>query len=225
MLVSAHNARVAEILQDTTSVTWTSAQLIEWLNDAIRALVLVRPDASAITSAMQLAAGTKQVLAAGELRLIRVVRNMGSNGTTPGRVIRLGDMMALDAFNPDWHTETAAVVVKEYMFDEARPDEFWVTPPVHATTAVWVEAVRSVLPTAVTAAGDTIPVDDIYSPALIEWCCYRAFSRDSENTPNWQRAARHYASFFNLLQVKMKSDVAINPRVRELAAGQKSGQK
>ncbi len=221
MLNSAVLNRVSEILQDTGAMTWTSSQLLEWLNDAIRALVLVRPDASAITSAMQLAAGTKQVLAAGELRLIRVVRNMGASGTTPGRAIRLGDMMALDAFNPDWHTETAAVVVKEYMFDEARPDEFWVTPPVHATTAVYVEAVRSVLPTAVAAAGDTIPVDDIYSPALIEWCCYRAFSRDSENTPNWQRAARHYASFFNLLQIKMTADMQINPRVRESMATQK----
>lgn len=220
MLVSAHNTRVSEILQDTANVTWTAAQLIEWLNDAIRSLVLVRPDASAITSAMQLAGGTKQVLAAGELRLIRVVRNMGANGTTPGRAIRLGDMMALDAFYPDWHTEAAAVVVKEYMFDEARPDEFWVTPPVHATTAVWVEVVRSVLPTAVTAAGDTIPVDDIYSPALIEWCCYRAFSRDSENTPNWQRAARHFAAFFNLLQIKMQSDMAINPKVRAMVEKQ-----
>lgn len=217
MLVSAHNARVAEILQDTTNVTWTAAQLIEWLNDAIRSLILVRPDASAITSAIQLVAGTKQVLAAGELRLIRVVRNMGANGTTAGRAIRLGDMMSLDAFNPDWHTETAAVVVKEYMFDEARPDEFWVTPPVHATTPVYVEAVRSVLPAAMTSAANTVPVDDIYGPALIEWCCYRAFSRDSENTPNWQRAARHFAAFFNLLQIKQVADMAINPKVRAMA--------
>lgn len=214
MLASGVLNRVSEITQDTANATWTAAQLIEWLNDAIRTLVLVRPDASAITSSMQLASGTRQTLAAGELRVIRVTRNMGVAGTTPGRAIRLGSIPDIDAFNPDWHTATTDVVVREYMFDESRPDEFWVTPPVPASPAVFVEAVRAVLPTAMAAAGETLPVDDIYAPALIEWCCYRAFSRDSERTPNWQRAGRHFAAFFNLLQVKMKADMAIDPRVR-----------
>lgn len=209
--------RVSEILQDTASVTYTAPQLIEWLNDAIRALVLVRPDSTSITSSILLIAGTQQTLAAGELRLIRVIRNMGANGSTVGRAIKLGSINDLDAFNPDWHTAAAAIVVKEYMHDEARPDEFWVSPPVHATTPVHVQAIRSVLPTAMSAATEVIPVDDIYSPALIEWCCYRAFSRDSESTPNWQRAARHFAAFFNLLQIKMQADMAINPRVRAAA--------
>jgi hypothetical protein len=221
MLGSAVLNRVSEILQDASNVTWTAPQMIEWLNDAIRALVLVRPDASSTTASMQLVPGTKQVLSADvDLRLIRVVRNMGANGTTPGRAIRLGDMGVLDSFAPDWHTEASAVVVKEYMFDEARPDEFWVTPPVHGTTQVHVEVVKSVLPSAMTASTETVPVDDIYGPALIEWCCYRAFSRDSEHTPNWQRGARHFAAFFNLLQIKMKSDMAINPKVRAMVEKQ-----
>lgn len=214
MLGSSILDRVSEILQDSGTVAWTVPQLIEWLNDANRALVLVRPDASSITSAILLAAGTKQTLGAGE-RMIRVGRNMGSNGTTAGRAIRLGDLAAMDAFNPDWHTATADTVVREYMLDEARPDEFWVSPPVSSVTPVYVEASRVVLPTLMALAGDTLPVDDIYAPALIEWCCYRAFSRDSERTPNWQRAARHYSSFFNLLNVKMKSDMQIDPKVRE----------
>ena len=217
MLASAVLNRVSEILQDTGNVTLTVPQLLEWLNDAIRALVLVRPDASSTTATMQLAPGTKQTLAAGELRLIRVIMNMGTDGTTPGKAVLLGDMNALDAFNPDWHTATVNTVVREYMFDETRPDEFWVSPPVHATTAVHVQVVKSVLPAVIAAVGDVLTVDDIYGPPLIEWCCYRAFSRDSEKTPNWQRGARHFAAFFNLLQIKMQSDMAINPKVRAMA--------
>lgn len=218
MLVSAFNARVSEILQDTNATTWTIMQLIEWLNDAARTLVLVRPDASNVIASILLAAGTRQALTgAADMRLISVDRNMGAGGTTAGRAINLADKKAKDTLTPDWHTATASAVVREYMFDEATPKVFWVSPPVPATPAVYVEATKSVLPTVVDSGDDTVPVDDIYTPPLIEWCCYRAFSRDSENTPNWQRAARHFAAFFNLLQVKMQADMAINPKVRAMA--------
>ena len=220
MLGSAILNRVSEILQDASNVTWTAPQMIEWLNDAIRALVLVRPDASSTTTSMQLSAGTKQGLASGDLRLIRVARNMGSNGTTPGKAVRLGSIGDIDSFNPDWHTDTPAIAIREYMYDDARPNEFWVYPPVHGTTQVHVEIVKSVLPSSMTDSSETVPVADIYAPALIEWCCYRAFSRDSEHTPNWQRGARHFAAFFNLLQIKMKSDMAINPKVRAMVEKQ-----
>ena len=219
MQVSGITTPAAEVLQDAGNVSWTIAQLIAWVNDAIRALALVKPDSTAVTATQQLTAGqTKQVLSmASDLRLIRLVRNMGANGTTIGRAIRLGDMNALDSFDLNWHTATPDAVVREYMFNAERPDEFWVSPPVHATTAVYVELIKSVLPAAVVAITDTLPVKDIYGPPLIEWVCYRAFSRDSERTPNWARAARHFQAFFNMLQVKQVTDMAINPKVRELA--------
>ncbi len=216
MLVSDVTGRIAEVLQDTTNITWTPAQLIAWLNDALRALTLVRPDSTAVTTAFQLAAGsTKQSLvAATDLRFISAVRNLGADGNTVGRAIRQGDMKAMNAFNPDWHTETGLSYVKEFMFDDVRPDEFWVYPK--PLTAFYVEIIKQISAVEVTDVGDTLPVKEIYGPALIEWCCYRAFSRDSEETPNWQRAARHFLAFFNLLQVKMQADMAVNPKVREL---------
>lgn len=216
MLASDVLDRVSETLQDKGRVTYEESDLIGWLNDANRALVLVRPDASSTTTSMQLAAGTRQTLDADEA-LIRVVRNMGTDGNTPGKAVRLGSIDTIDAFNPDWHTATPATAIREYMFDAVRPDEFWVSPPVHATTAVYAQVVKRVPPAVIAATTDALPVADIYAPALIEWVCYRAFSRDSEQTPNWQRAGRHFAAFFNLLQVKMQADMAINPKVRAMA--------
>lgn len=216
MLVSELNTRVSEILQDTENVTWTLPQLIEWVNDAVRALVLVKPDASNVVVSIKLAVGTRQSLSgSSDLRMISVNRNMGPTGTTIGRAIRLADKKSKDDFTPDWHTEASSTVVREYMFDEALPKVFWVSPPIPASPDVYVEASKSVLPSLVAVAGDTVPVDDIYAPPLIEWCCYRAFSRDSETTANWQRAARHFTAFFNLLQIKMQSDMSIDPRFRE----------
>lgn len=217
MLVSAITARVSEILQDDASLTWTGAQLLQWVNDALRSVTLVRPDSTSVTASVLLVAGTLQTLTGtNDLRLIRVIRNMGAAGATPGNAIRIGDMPAMDLLNPAWHTEAQQATITEYMYDDTRPKEFWVYPP--AAVPSYVQLSKSVLPTAVTAVGDTLPVDDIYGPAIIEWCCYRAFSRDSEETPNWQRAARHFSAFFNLLQVKVSADMAINPNVRAKVA-------
>jgi hypothetical protein len=218
MLVSDHIAVVANTLQDTGNVTWTVAQHITYLNDALRAAVSVRPDISAVTAGMLLTANTtlQTLPAATDLRLIAIECNLGSDGLTVGDTVRLGDKQAMDDFLLGWRSVTGATAVKEYFFDDARPDEFEVYPRPHATTPVYVRVKKSVLPTSMAVVGDTIPVKDIHAPALREWCCYLAFSRDSERTPNWQRGARHFAAFFNLLQVKMKADMAINPKVRAM---------
>lgn len=217
MLVSEHIALVSDTLQDTGNVSWTTVQHIAYLNDALRAAVSVRPDISAVTVNMLLTANTtlQTLPAATDLRLIDIDCNMGDAGTVVGDSVLLGDRTAMNRFFPGWRSVAGTTAVKEYFFDEARPDEFEVYPRPHATTPVYVRVNKSVLPTVMAAVGDTLPVKDIYASALREMCCYLAFSRDSERTPNWQRAARHYSSFFNLLQIKMTADMRINPKIRE----------
>lgn len=219
MLASKIIDRVAELYGDESHATITSASLIEWLNDALRALVSVRPDVSTSTSNHLLVPGTRQQISGtNDLRVLTVIRNMGAAGTAPGMGIQYFDRSDMDAFNPNWHADTASTVVTGYTFDQETPKEYYVTPPVHATTPVYVMLVKSVSPGTITATTDTVAVDDIYVPAIIEWVCYRAFSRDSEETPNWAKAARCFSSFFNLLQVKMQADMATNPKLHDQAA-------
>mgnify|MGYP001585639155 FL=1 len=216
MFVSELISLVADTLQDTSNVNWTVGQHITYLNDALRAAVSIRPDISAVTVSMLLTANTTlQTLSAPtDLRLIDIDCNLGSDGTTPGDSVLLSDKSAISRFIPGWRSVAGTTAVKEYFFDEARPDEFEVYPRPHATTPVYVRVNKSVLPTVMAAVGDTLPVKDIYASALREMCCYLAFSRDSERTPNWQRAGRHFAAFFNLLEKKMTADMQINPKVR-----------
>jgi hypothetical protein len=219
MLASEVIANAAEIYGDEANETILLASQIKWLNDALRALVSVRPDVSAVVASKQLTPGTRQQLvAAGDLRLLSLVCNMGADGNTPGRGITYFDRADMDAFNPGWHADTAGIAVYGYTFDAQVPHEFYVTPPVHATTPVYVRVSKAVSPGTIVAGTDVLTVDDIYAPALVEWMCYRAFSRDSEETPNWARAARHFSSFFNVLQVKMQADMASNPKIHEQAA-------
>ena len=219
MLVSEHIALVSDTLQDTGNVTWTVAQHIAYLNDALRAAVSVRPDVSAVTVAKLLTPDTTlQTLSdPTDLRLIDIDCNLGATGNVPGDSVLLADKSDINRFLPGWRAVAGSTVIKEYYFDEARPDEFEVYPRPHASTPVYVRLRKSVLPTVVTGSGDTIPIKDAHASALREWCCYLAFSRDSEETPNWQRGARHFVAFFNLLEVKMKADMAINPKIRAMA--------
>ena len=212
---SAIIAQASELAQDVDNVTWTLPQALAWVNDGQRAVALVRPDASVNVHSVRLTSGTRQTLTG--RRLMAIHRNTGVDGNTPGRAIVMTDMATKDEFEPDWHTDTANTVVKECMYDPKTPKIFWVSPPVHATTAVYAEISEAVNPTDCATTDSLIDLDDIYVPALIEWEMYRFFARDSEQTPNHIRAAGHFKNFFNLLGAKMQADMAVSAKVKQLA--------
>lgn len=212
LLASSLIDRCNETAQDEGGIIWESSQALEWLNDGQRAIVSLRPDASILNHAVILQAGTKQSITG--LRFMAAMRNMGGDGLTPGRAIRLVDRGAKDEADPDWHAETASSEVREYIYDARTPKEYYVSPPVVSSPDVYIEISEAVDPADVTAIGNPITLDNIYSPHLIEWMLYRFFSRDSEETPNIQRAISHFQGFFNLLGQKIQVDMAINPQVR-----------
>lgn len=205
-------AQASEVVVDADNVTWSVTQGVKWINDGQRAIAIHRPDASVATENVKLIPGTQQSITG--RRLMTIVRNQGEDGITPGSAVRLVERGAKDDFDPDWHTADAATTIQEYIYDERVPKEFYVSPPVHATTAVYVKLSQAVDPADLGDESDTITIDDIYAPVLTEWLLYRFFARDNEKTPNWERAARHYQSFFNLLGVKIEMDKLVSPKLR-----------
>lgn len=209
---------VAELLQDIDRDTWTDADLLGWLNDAQRNVVNVRPDSNSATVSFKCATGTRQNLVIGDIRLLRVTRNMGSDGATPGNAINIFERGIKDRFNPQWHSELGQTVVKEYTYDAvARPHVFWVSPPVKVSPPdVYIEIDKAVVPTLLTNKdNDDIELRDTYIPMIHEWMLYKSFARDSEETPNWQRAARHFMNFYAMLGAKLPADIAVDPRLQE----------
>lgn len=212
---SAILSRVTTILQDTTSVRWPMSELTMWFNDAQRAVVLLKPDASVAHTTLQLAASnTKQSLPATAIRLIDVVRNMGASGTTPGTAIRQVTREILDAQRPDWHTETAAASVKHYMFDPRNPKNFYVYP--QPSSAFYLEVVYSIAPTEVTENAGTVTgnlaLDDIYANAIVDYVLYRAYTKDADYAGNAQRAVAHYEAFSGAIGARNTTDGAILPK-------------
>lgn len=212
LLASAIIAQVSEIVQDESNIVWTEPQALAWLNDAQRVVVSLRPDSSILSHSAILVPGTKQSITG--LRLMGISRNMGIDGVTPGRSIRFVERGIKDDSDPNWHTETAATIIKEWTFDARTPKIYYVSPPVHASTVVQIELEEAISPADVAAVGNPISLDDIYAPSMIEWITYRFLARDSEETPNIQRAASHFQQFFSLLGAKMNPDMAVNPKVR-----------
>ena len=203
--------RARDLLQDTTvgGVRWLDDELLRWLNDGQREIVLQRRDANAVNAPSQLVPGTKQVLPTGAISLIDVPRNMGIGGTTPGRSIRLIQREVLDAQMPNWHTSAPSTEVKHFMFDERNPLNFYVYPPVPASPAVQVELIYSASPTDC-GLGGNFSLADIYSNAIVDYIAYRAYSKDAE-AASVQRAAGHYQVFTAALGIKKNEDSTFSP--------------
>lgn len=207
--------RCVETLQDATSIRWPVAELVRYLNDGQREIIVHRPDAMVTNASRSLSAGSRQSIPAGGTKLIEVVRNTNGNR----RAIRLCSREILDAQSPSWHNLAGVTEIVHYMFDPRDPTTFYVYPPAAASGAS-VELVYSALPSDVTEPGagsdytavsGNISVPDIYGNVLQDYILYRAYSKDSTYAGNDGRAAAKYAAFANALGIEVKATVGVAP--------------
>ncbi len=190
--------RASDIIQDQTNVRWPQDELLRYLNDARREIAIARPDLYANTSTVTLVVGTKQTLPTDGVRLIDVIRNMP--GGAAGAAIRIVEREILDAQRPSWHTETGTTSLKHFMYDERNPRTYYVYPP--STASHQIEITYGQTPTDILLANISstqLTQEDIYTGAIVDYVCYRAFSKDSEYAGNSQRAMAHYQQFMNAL--------------------------
>lgn len=202
--------KVQIILQDTTGIRWPdSTELLGWLNDGQREVLVYKPNAYVVNKSVQLTAGTKQPLPADGIQLVDVVRNMGANGSTPGNAIRIAMREILDAQAPDWHSMTGSAVIKHYMYSLLDPKNYYVYPPSSGTSQV--EIVYSGVPANVTTLAAAISLDDIYANVLVDYILYRAYSKDSDYAANPARAGAHQGAYVAALTGKTQGEVIVNP--------------
>jgi hypothetical protein len=205
--------RASIILQDTTNIRWPSDELLGWLNDGQREIVLRKPDAYTKSSSVVLTASeTKQSIPSDGIQLIDIVRNMGT-GASPGRAITRTERYILDGQRPNWNTETGSATVKHYMFDERNPKTFYVYPP-QAVAPGYIELVYSAAPADLATSASTLTLDDIYASALLDYVLYRAYSKDADIAPSApQRAIGHYQAFTQSVIGKEQAEAAYDPNM------------
>lgn len=207
------------IVQDTagaSGVRWPEDEMLDWVNDAQREIVLLHPQACVLTANPVIQTGTRQSLAGLSLttgiRVIDVIRNMTS-ALAPGRAIRLITREVLDAQRPNWHAETGSEII-HWMFDPRDTKSFYVYPALNAaaiSAAAKAELVYSSSPVSLAAVGDTIAVDDVYANSMLNYVLFRAYSKDAEYAQNVALSQAYYQLFIGALTTKSNVDTASQP--------------
>lgn len=208
MLASEIISRAQTLLQDAAGTRWTSSELLKWISDGQRVVALVRPDSCATHLALVLAAGTRQVLPAGGLRLLDVVRNLSESGVI-GRSVRMVDRETLDAQDPNWHKAVSTGSIYNFAYDDRDPLNFYVYPPALPGKKLEIIYVKS--PDDVINTTDPISLSDIYAEPLLNYVMFRAYSKDAEYGANAQLATGYYQVFSSLLGIKTSKDFAFSP--------------
>lgn len=238
---------VSTTLQDISPQfsRWTEREMVIAANFAQRAIAKYLPQAGSRVDAVKLSNGTKQdltkVLAANikpgdgsaaadvnGIALLDVVRNMGSDGLTPGRVIRLVDRYTKDTNDPDWHTKSGTVV-REYITDKQTPRVFYAVPAV--TGNVWAEIAWMAEPKAIADGGapgseryvdsgagqnDLMGIHDQFMDDAHNYVVAFLSMKRSKNTFNAQLAAQHTAAFTSSINGQAAVLTGVSPNLKAL---------
>lgn len=225
MPVSAKNVlhRCQIILQDAGAVRWPLTELVDWLNDGLKEICLLKPNATSETIHMPLEVGTMQAVPDGYAILIRAWNNCNPNGTPNGNVITPIVHEILDQQKPGWHDGSIVPfrrMVRHVAADISDPRIFFVYPGNDGTGHMRVTLSR-IPPDVVPISGqdpDDFAAYDveieslqaIYQSALINYVLAMAFSKDMQYAGAAERAAAHMSQFTNALGARQAVEAVAN---------------
>jgi hypothetical protein len=205
--------RVRELLVDTGDPPrWTDAELLRHLSDAQRAIARADPTAIQKVATMSLVEGTRQSLPEDGESLLVITRNMGTNGTTPGRAIRIIRRDIMDDQNPNWHSDPKVLAVYNYIYDPTDAKAFFVYPPSNGQGHI--ELSYCYIPAELEETTDELDVDDMYITPLTDYVVFRALQKDSDFAAGMQRARMHFDAFVTFMGVDGEADV--NPNLQTI---------
>ncbi len=183
--------------------------LLDFLNQAVRAVVLQRPDLMAVTECVMLKPGMRQALPISKKHgpatmLVELTRNMeGPLGECPGPAIMPVNPNILQAWACSRREGT---IIENFAYDRmTNPHFYMVYPAVPFCGEVWVEATFGVHPCPITSPEDCIHIPDDYGPALEHHVLAAILSGDNESS-SYQKALYHLQMYNSLLGIKTRID-------------------
>lgn len=196
-------------LIDIGNIRWTRAELLAWLNEAQQTIVLALPQATATTTLVTTVAGAKQSIPADGWLLLKASRNMGTNGTTPGRSLVEVTHDQLSQNNPNWISDAGTASANVYYYLPVDRTTFWIYPPANSS-GNRIEVIYSKQPTVITSESGTIDVADVYAPALLNYVLYRACMKDAEYAPGVQLSSQYLNIFMTMIDAsKTRGDATV----------------
>ncbi len=203
--VDVELAKARADLVDENVVTWTEDDLLECLNEAIRATCQLRPDAYVITDAVTLVAGTIQTLPAGATSIFDLIENVAP----PQKSITQVDQSLLDESYRFWPGNTRQSEVDHYCADPRDKLQFRVYPPNDGTGAV-VSSYGATPPTL--THSDLLPLGDQYEPALYARLLAAAYRKDTQRR-DLAKTTGYMQQWERLLGGGAQAERAVAPKV------------
>lgn len=238
--------RASVLLQDTVPqyLRQPEIEAVDWLNDAQVAITKFLPAACSRIDAIKLKPGTLQSIEsilAGDCKpgdgstptvpvqgtqVLDLLCNMGTDGLTPGKAIRLTERKILDSQSPMWHTLTGSAV-SSWMFDPRNPRYFLITPGVSST--LWARVSYTAQPIKIPAGGapgaeiylksggstQPISINDEHVDDLVNYIVARANMREVD-WADANKATTFAQMFLTSLNAKVTALTGNNPNLTQL---------
>lgn len=205
-------ARASTTLLDPSRVGWSTAELLDYLNAAQRAVCLLRPDAYTIVGPVGLVAGVVQSLPVADGNvLLRVLYN-----TDSGVSVRHAGIDGMTAAS-NWAAATPSPIVKEWAADSRDRTRFFVSPPNDGTGSLM--CFYAAVPPALTSETQTIALPDVYDTALWAYVCSLAWAKASrrQDMAKSQSMMQMFVATVTGSQVAAQS---VFPDLRKIEQGQ-----
>ena len=197
-------------LQDSVSpYRYDDATVLRYLNRTQMMIYNLNPPISTTRESVRLLAGSLQNWPVPDAPMFTVTRNMGDDGSTPGREITLVSRMWLTAaLGQELEAAPASDTVIHYMMDTDPPldrQHYWVYPPMVAPPG-YVEVMYPVPPANLVLVTNAITVDNRFGIAIPHGMAYLALLEDTPNESNLGMATQHYGLFMAAIGAKAPTE-------------------
>ena len=193
-------------LLDVAYVAWPLAERINYLNEAIRATILVKPDAYPVRGAVTPAAGLVQTLPADGVALIDILYNT----TGAKRAITVCGIEMLQEANRFWPAATQQAEAENYAYDPRDPRRYLLFPPNNGAGSIYM--IYGGTPAALTSDSDALPLTDVYQPALLAYVLSRCYAKNSQRQ-DLTKASAYRAEWGQFLGMKSQAQITVAPKV------------
>lgn len=241
--------RVSNLLNDMSPQfqRFPEALLVDWLNDAHLAVAKYLPASCSRVDAVKLKPGTRQSIesiAAADCKpgdgstptapvlgtqLLDVICNMGADGLTAGKSVRVVDREILDVTDPLWHARTSTAGISSFMHDPRTPMYFLVTPGVPASGSYWAMVALTAQPARIPNTGApgselyaatggnslAIGLRDEFIDDIVNYTVARANMADLE-WADGNKASNFIGLFLNSINSKVAAITGNNPNLSRL---------
>ncbi|GIB55152.1 TPA: DUF6682 family protein [Vibrio cholerae] len=187
--------RIARDLIDIRNVRWSRPELMDFLNDAIAAIVLRRPDLSRTTSKVH--ADTNTVALPDDAYQILAVNHINNIAA------QYVDINKLNQLYPEWRNTSGVPVC--WTRNELDETTLFIYPSPESRVDVEVVYSRTLK---VTQESDSFPLSPMYEGVVGDFVMYRAYNKDSQNPAEGQKAQLHLQAFASALGDKTATDNA-----------------